>query len=260
MSTQQQPFPDWERPHFTQAAGQNLLYFIVYGKALSEMNISGDKYRAWHMPKELNLSSHHQNANPEQLKLFREGIFESMLQEQLPELVADIQAAEHCYIIQAILPDKPNLNDFRVGVGIVTYLLDCGGIAVFDPLAYQWWSPEEWHKKAFEPEQFDPFAHVKILVSPEHNESSWVYTHGLRKFGRPDLGIHYVNEEEMDAVLEMIDRFIAFMAGGGLINEGQEIRMHDLPEGMVCHYKDTMSDPRFNNIHVEISWPDPDTN
>ena len=258
MSTQETS-PEWKRPYFTQAVEQNLLFFIVYGKAIEEMTVPGDQYRVWHMPEGLSLSTHHQDTNPEQLNQFRDGMFESMLQIQHPELLANVKTLDHCYVIQAVLPDQDNLNDLKAIIGIVTYLLDSGAVAVLDPAAYYWWTPDEWREKVFKPEEFDPFAHVKIYITPEHNESNWICTHGMRKFGRPDLSIHYVNEEEMDAVLEMINRFIAFMAGGGVIEEGQEIQMHTLPEGMICHHKNTMNDPEFNNNHVEISWPDPDS-
>ncbi|MGL4668384.1 MAG: hypothetical protein ACRCWR_10715 [Saezia sp.] len=259
MSTQN-TLPDWERPYFSQVGNSNLHFFVVYGKAISEMNIPGDVYRITYMSEGLNISGHSQDTNPEALNQFRENVFQEMLQNQHPELLTDVQACDHCYIIQGMLPDKSDLNDIRLSVGIVTYLLDNGAVAVFDPAAYKWWTPQEWRKQVFEPEKLDPLAHVSILISPEHNESRWVYTHGLRKFGRPDLSVHYVNEEEMDAVLEMINRFIVFMAQGGSIEEGQEVQMHALPEGMICRHKNTMDDPTFNNNHVEISWPDPDEN
>lgn len=246
---------NWERPYFTQAGHDNLLYFIVYGEIQGDFNISGEKYRVLYMPQELQLQSFRIPEGIETVNQFRSGLFAKMLEDQHPELVQTVNQQEHCYIVQAIIPDKALLNDFRVIIGIVAYLLDSGCVAAFDPLAHKWWTPQEWHNKAFAPEEIDPYSHVNIHVSSEQNDTQWVHSHGMRKFGRPDLSIHHVTDEEIEPVLDMVNRFIGFMAAGGTIKEGQEIRMASLPEGMTCSHKGSFDNPDFNNVHVEISWP-----
>jgi hypothetical protein len=44
-------------------------------------------------------------------------------------------------------------------------------------------------------------------------------------------------------------------ANGGLIPEGEEIRISSLPTGLICHRAGDLDDPDFNNSHVEIRWP-----
>lgn len=73
-------------------------------------------------------------------------------------------------------------------------------------------------------------------------------------FGRPDLSIHNVPVQYHQAVIDLCNRFIEFQAFGGVIAEGQEIKIWSLPEGMVCHHRGDMDDPDFNNVHVEITW------
>ena len=48
---------------------------------------------------------------------------------------------------------------------------------------------------------------------------------------------------------------VEFQAFGGIIDEGQEIRMRSLPPGMTCRHRGDVDDPDFNNMHVEIVWP-----
>lgn len=76
----------------------------------------------------------------------------------------------------------------------------------------------------------------------------------MRKFGRPDLGIHRVPSQYHEAVTDLLNRFIEFQAFGGMIREGQEIRIASLPAGMYCTHRGTQEDPDFNNFHVEIKW------
>jgi len=42
---------------------------------------------------------------------------------------------------------------------------------------------------------------------------------------------------------------------GGIIAEGQEIRIAGLPPGMTCHLRGTVDDPDFDNVHIEIEAP-----
>lgn len=247
--------PNWARPYFEQPLHTNLLYYVIYGEVQGKFLIDGEKYRVPYMPQSLQLQSFRMPDGVETISQFRSGIFAKQLQEQHPELIETINQQEHCYTVQALLPDSETLNDFRVVIGVASYLLDSGGVALYDPLNRKWWTPQNWHEKVFEPQQFTPFPHVNIMASPETDGTHWIYTQGMRKFGRPDLSIHGVGQDHMDGVFEMINRFIGYMAGGGNIHEGQEIRMAALPEGMTCAHGGSFDDPNFNNVHVEIRWP-----
>jgi hypothetical protein len=58
----------------------------------------------------------------------------------------------------------------------------------------------------------------------------------------------------MDAVTNMIERFIEMQAYGGVVREGQEVHMRGLPPGGVCHHRGSFDDPDFNNVHIAIEW------
>jgi len=43
---------------------------------------------------------------------------------------------------------------------------------------------------------------------------------------------------------------------GGRVPVGQEIRMAALPAGLSCQPAGSLDDPDFNNVHVEVRWPE----
>ncbi len=139
----------------------------------------------------------------------------------------------------------------------MTYLLDEGAAAIYDPLMIKFWSPEDWRNQIFDRDIPAPKHHVMILYSEdEHNDQAcWYHTRGMIKYGRPDLSIHGVRPEMGGPVIELLSRFIEMQAFGAIVPEGQEIRMQSLPDGMTCHHRGDHDDPEFNNVHIEILWP-----
>jgi hypothetical protein len=153
------------------------------------------------------------------------------------------------------LADQGDLNYLRDTVGLLTFLLDHGGIGIYDPHMFHWWEPGEWEDGIFRPGRAVPRHHVITLISEELEDASleWFHTRGMRKFGRPDLSVPRVPPQHREAVIDLFRRFIEFQAFGGIIAEGQEIRMRTLPKGMTCHHAGDLDDPDFNNVHVEIT-------
>lgn len=247
---------DWQRPYFAQAADPNLIYFVIYGDLRDEVHIPGEPYRVMYMPPNIQFSFYNEsNDGLETVEQFRSDIFSKLLQEQHPELVDTVKAQQNCFIVQLVSEDSDKLNNLRVAIGISTYLLDSGAVAAFDLATRKWWTPQDWRKSIFEPEEFNALAHVEIQTLEQADGTHWVHTQGMRKFGRPDLSIHQVSAEHMPAVRDMIERFANFMALGGNITNGQEICIKGLPQGMHCERIDNLDEPDFGNRYVEIRWP-----
>ena len=169
-------------------------------------------------------------------------------------LFARVGQATECGVLRGEIPDSPDLNYLRDVIGLTTYLLDHGGMAVADPQQFELYDAERWHREIFDSGKPNVAKHVKILFSDEP-DGRWYHTRGMRKFGRPDLSVRGVPPEYNGAVVEMCNRFIELQALGGSIPEGQEVRMKALPLGMHCHWSGDLDHPEFNNTHVEIAWP-----
>ncbi len=193
-------------------------------------------------------------SHPEVLDEFRSGdLWETFRCEQ-PKLSESVLLATECFMFRGEIQDTSTLNYFRDAIGLMTYLWDNGGVALFDPWMLKWWDRNEWHERVFRDHSAYPRHHVVILVSEEDEPRRvWLHTRGMRKFGRPDISIHDVEVAKKDIYVDLIERFIELQAFGGVIAEGQEIRVRGIPDGYRCSHEGDPDDPDFNNCHVGIA-------
>ncbi|VVE59169.1 hypothetical protein PAN31117_05283 [Pandoraea anapnoica] len=249
------PLPDWKRDFHQASDAKAHLLYVVFGTNVENLALSRSKYRCQGIPDGVELFSYGRDQHPEVLDSFCDGTAWDKLTAEDPVLAGQIAAQMECVVLRGIFADETTLNYFRDVVGLLTCLIDNGGTAIYDPLSVTWWSPSEWKAKIFEPALPSPHEHVVILVSEERDGFQWFHTRGLLKYGRPDLSLHSVPARYRAAAVELFNRLITFQAHGGLIPEKQEIDMQTLPEGMVCVHQGDENDPNFNNVHVEITWP-----
>lgn len=240
----------WEREHYEAGGGDPFLFYVVYGDINMSEGLSRSKYRLERKPEELELMAYGSN-DPEAVNSFREGFLWETLSESDPGLAEEIAAQESCYVIRGNFTDPQTLDYLRDTVGLITYLLDQGGVAVYDPQMFRFWSPEMWMERIFDPAAAVPRNHTIILTS-EDEDGEWIHTRGLRKFGRPDISIRQVAPESRDGIIDLCNRFIEYQAFGGVITEGEEIHMSALPDGLRCFHRGSHDDPEFNNVHVAI--------
>jgi hypothetical protein len=191
--------------------------------------------------------------HPEVPGSFQEGFPWDELKASDPGFAKAIQRCERCLIVRGTPKDSTSLNYLRDTVGLIMYLIDSGGCAVYDPQMLRWWSAADWQQQLFEPSQPVPRNHSVILVSEEDNPAlKWFHTRGMRKFGRPDISVHNVPAELTDAVVSLVNRLIEHLASGNVIADGQQIRMPTLPAGTIARNAGDHDDPDFNNVHIDI--------
>jgi hypothetical protein len=247
--------PSWPRPHFTPGGGDALLFYVAFGTFDLKTPLSRSKYRTSGMPAWLELMHYDRTKHADVITGYQSGKMWEILKRDSPLTAEEAEDAPECVALRAEVPDPPTLDYFRDTIGIVTWLLDAGGVSVYDPQMLWLWSADEWREEAFAPGEPNPDRHTVILVSPEDNGTNWYHTRGMRKYGRPDLSVRGVGERHGAAVSQMIERFVELQALGGDIPEGQEIVMEALPPGGICHHRGNLDDPDFNNVHVAIEWP-----
>lgn len=247
--------PDWPRQYFNEASGKPFIFYVAFGELLGPLTISASKYRFGGIPNGLEVLEYGPDSSPDVVASFREGYLWDCLESQDPALAAAIEQKKHCIVLRGELEDASTLNEFRDVIGLLTCLLDSGCVAVYDPQMFKWWEPDEWRARVFDRGEPSPEAHVTILCSEDGDLTEWIHTRGMLKFGRPDLSIRKVSGEYRKGIIELIDRFIEFQALGGVIADGQEVRLRSLPEGMKCFNRGSFDDPDFNNVHIEIVWP-----
>lgn len=128
-----------------------------------------------------------------------------------------------------------------------------GGVAVCELQSLNWWSAADWREQIFASATAPIMHHVSVLISPEAGDALWVHTRGMRTFGRPDLSMHAVPAHLLPQVQALFERLIHMQARGGVIPDGQPVRMQGLPDGLCCWHAGSTDDADFNNVHVEIA-------
>ena len=246
--------PSWERRYYAPDGGNAFLFYKVHGRFTGEPAVSRARYRTNGVPDGCDLQRFTRATDADLVGLgLDEGYVGRELRTRDPALFEAVAATDECLVLRGDVADPPTLDYFRDAVGLVMALLDAGGIAVFDPQMFAWWSADEWRARAFEPAGAVPRHHVVIQVSEEDSPGlRWYHTRGLRKFGRPDLSVRRVPPELAAGVEDLCNRMIEMQAFGAVIADGQEIRMKSLPEGWICRHRGDVEDPDFNNRHILI--------
>jgi hypothetical protein len=249
------PLPNWPRDYYRDGGNSPFLLYVVFGADIADLSISRTKYRCDSIPDGIEVVAYGPSVHPEALDSFRKGYLWTELVKKKPVLADAVAAQTKCVIVKGSVADDTTLNYFRNTIGLLSCFLDHGGVAIFDPQRFKWWSRADWMSAIFEPALPQPRKHIIMIVSEERDGAQWFHTRGLRKFGRPDLSIHNVLPHYRDAVTDVLNGLIEFQAFGGVIEEGQTIQLNPLPEGMYCTHGGDEDDPDFNNFHVEIRWP-----
>src|ERR1043166_1040336 len=243
---------DWKRNFYENGGYHALIYYVIYGKFdTSNVNVSQAKYRTEGLPE--GFSFRKLDRNRRAVLPFTDGDFARHLRSS--ELLEQIQHAPECLVLHGEIPDPPDLNYLRNSIGLVTYFLDNGGVALCDPQQLAFYDRGQWHNEFFEDGKPHVSKHATILCSGGP-DGRWYHTRGLRKFARPDISIRSVPPEYCEPVIELCRRFIEMQALGAQIEEGREIQMASLPSGLICHHRGSLEDPEFNNVHIEICWPE----
>ncbi|MCW1916157.1 hypothetical protein OJ996_21385 [Luteolibacter sp. GHJ8] len=242
----------WKRPRYQAGGGSSFLCFVVYGNVDLSTTLPAAKYRVQGMSEELEIIQYDSPEYAAEVESFRKGQAWEDLKIRDSAFAANIAAQTSCTVLRGELGDQRELYYLRDAVGIASWMVDQGGICVYDPQMFRWWTPEEWWRKAFEPVEPALRSQCVILTSPEGEGSEWVHTRGMRKFGRPDISIRGVKPEWRSAAIGLCDRFIEFQALGGLVGEGLEVNSPGFPEGFTCCGGGKLEDPEFGNALIEI--------
>jgi hypothetical protein len=244
----------WPRPYHQSEGGTPFLFFVVFGADVDALRLSRTGHRCEALPEGLEIIGYGPGLHPEVLEGFRSGLLWDELTRTQPGLARAVAAQTRCVIVRGSIDDDATLDYFRDTIGLLTALLEAGGVAIFDAHVLRWWSPESWRTEIFEPAAAQPHKHVVILFSEQDDGSSWLHTRGLLKFGRPDLSMHEVLPEFFETAVDLFNRFIEFQALGGVIVDGHDVSVPSLPAPVRCVHGGDEDDPDFNNTHVEFEW------
>jgi hypothetical protein len=125
----------WERSQFAPGGSNAMVCYAIYGTFTNETAISGATYRTVGIPQGVRLSRFSRTKH--QSLPFAEGEFATQLRKSDAALLARIEQSPECLVIQGEVADPVNLNYLRDSVGVVTFFMDHGGVAVADVLQFK---------------------------------------------------------------------------------------------------------------------------
>jgi hypothetical protein len=248
------PLLAWPRPYFEPGGGDAHLFYKLHGDFSKPPPVSRAKYRTAGIPPGIQTMQLDRDRDGDAFRFGLDDPFAARLREEHPELVARIESAPHAIVFRGTLEDPENLDYFRDIIGVITAFLDGGAVALLDPFRLDWWTREEWRERVFDPASPNVLEHVQILLGEDEQTAGayWMHTRGMIKFGRPDLSIRGLTEEQLPGGEEVCTRFIGGQAFGALVPEGKEVNVEALPGNWVCRHGGSMDDPDFNNVHIDI--------
>jgi len=246
----------WERKYFTKEHNSPFIFFAIYGVENAELTLSRENHNINEYPQGLDIRFYNKAHSAEQkeyLEGFLQGTFGEILKKDSPALFSKTQKANSMAIVSGNFKDTSSLNYLKNSIGVIKALTEKGAVSVLDVQTSQFYTPEEWAKKYFEPRKPQPHNHAVILYS-EEDDGMWVHTRGMRTFGRPDVSLVGWPKEEMKQAHELANRFIEMYAYGALPEENKEIKVEGLPSGMRTRLGGNYENLDFNNYYVEVRW------
>jgi hypothetical protein len=242
--------PSWPRRLYAEDGGRPYVYWLVFGH-FRPLELHPASYRSHGVPDGVR-HERIEREDPNFPAFVLRDTWAEIAWQDYPGLLDAVARAPQVTVLEGAVTSASTLDYLRDLVGVVTCLLDRGGVGVVDVLAHKWWSPEAFRHQLFAPRRPMPFQHVSILASPAPDGTAWMYTRGMRIFGRPDVSVRAVRPEQTEAFVEMFNRFIAASAEGLVVHEGDEVAIEMLPGSWLCHHRGRLDDPMFHNVHLEV--------
>jgi hypothetical protein len=78
----------------------------------------------------------------------------------------------------------------------------------------------------------------------------------MRKFGRPDISLTNVPDNQIDRAGALSERFVDLGALGAHFEHHQTVEVDGVKGGLTVELSGDENDPMFNNSHAAMRWPD----
>jgi len=138
---------DWLRPSYQPNGGDPFLFYVIYGEVDLESPLSRSSYRSEGIPDGLEVMHYGSDRHADVVSGFREDyLWEEFLKND-PGCAAQVAAANECVVLRGTPTNPANLNYLRDTVGLLTHFLGHGGLCVYDPHMFNWWTPERWRER-----------------------------------------------------------------------------------------------------------------
>lgn len=248
--------PNLERPYYQETGRHPYLFYAVMGAKAELLHVSRSRHHVEEMPEGLGLSGLRRPEHSAYMDELLGGTLGRLLNERDHELYEKAKAAQSWLVLYGEVRRDDTLEYLRNAIGFVQAAAETGAAAVLDLQTLELYSPEEWHQKVFSC-KFHPYCHVNAMISPEEGGTLWLHTRGMRKFGRPDIGMAGVPQGELNRAEAVADQMIFYSAQGAMFC--RPVKLHTALGETCIVYPELTGDPEdpdYNNDHYSLCWED----
>lgn len=243
-----------ERPYYQDTGRRPALHYAIIGARGEELRVSRSRHHVQEMPEGLGIYGLRRPENSDRMDELLGGSLGKLLEERDPALYQRAKEAQSWMLLQGEVQKDDTLDYLSNAIGFVQAAVETGAVAVLDLQALELYSPEVWQEQVFSGSHH-PYCHVYAMVSPEPEGTFWLHTRGMRKFGRPDIGMEGVPKKELERAMAVIDQMISHEARGAVFPP--IVRLH-LSAGRACtvfpRLAGDMEDCDYNNEHYHLRW------
>lgn len=244
----------YERPYYKDLNCHPLLFYIIFGVKNEELKISREKHHVDSFPDGLDFVFCNRKNNNSYMQSLIGDRLGKILDRERHSLYQMVKNTDKWAIISGEVQQDNNLDYMRNTIGFVQALLERGAIGVLDLQTFSLYSSEEWTNKFFG-QEFNPYNHVTILSSEMEGGLIWLHTRGMRKFGRPDIGIEDVGVSEVEDAAQVINQMIYYGSLGAFFDRDIKLHTHNNKTYIVKpHFFNDYENPDFNNVYYHFLW------
>lgn len=241
-----------KREYYEDIDYKPVLFYVIFGVSGDELQISQEKHHVDEFPAGLNMQFLSRDENSEYIDGFFAGSLGGILRESNSELFEECKKADKCAIIRGEVEDDTTFDYFRNVIGFVQALVEQGAGGVLDLLTFSLFEPTKWTERFFEKE-INAQDHVVILSSKE-DDRYWLHTRGMAKFGRPDISIKDIEQDDLHDYKQLIDQMIYYGGQGAFFDGNVKLHTYDRKTFVVkAEFVNDFDNDDFNNAYYDIA-------
>ncbi len=241
-----------KREYYEDIDYKPVLFYVIFGVSGDELQISQEKHHVDEFPAGLNMQFLSRDENSEYIDGFFAGSLGGILRESNSELFEECKKADKCAIISGEVEDDSTFDYFRNVIGFVQALVEQGAGGVLDLLTFSLFEPTKWTERFFEKE-INAQDHVVILSSKE-DDRYWLHTRGMAKFGRPDISIKDIEQDDLHDYKQLIDQMIYYGGQGAFFDGNVKLHTYDRKTFVVkAEFVNDFDNDDFNNAYYDIA-------
>lgn len=245
----------WPRPHWQAHPGEDaLLLYFMFGDFPRKLEIPLTRYQSRGLPDGVQLYRHRHDELRKWEGYPLGGALGDILRDANPSGVARAETAAEVLSVRGTVADPASLDYLRDTMGVLAGLMDLGGTTIVDPQILSLFGDGDWRSRYLIKDGAPPRSHVLILVNPDEEGGQWVHTRGMHKFGRPDLSVRQVPDVDVERAGALCQKLVDMQALGAWFEDEQTFEVDGLPAPLTAHHAGDITDPRFNNSHIELVW------